>query len=59
MYVDGVMVYVGGKQDFIDNCDPDMMSFWEINEVRKTLQYRDMVEFWYRVPGTFDNEGLV
>ena len=59
MDIDGVKVDVGGKQDFIDNCDPDRMSFWEIDEVRTCLQYHDMVEFWYRIPGTLEDEGLV
>ena len=59
MEMGGLKVYTGGKYDFIDNCDPDRFSFWEVDEVRTTLRYRDLVEFWYRVPGSLDDEGLV
>ena len=45
MDIDGVKVYVGGKQDFIDNCDPDRMFFEDIDEIMKSLQYRDMQSF--------------
>ena len=50
---------LGGKDDFKDNCNPYRYSFWEVDEVRTTLGYRDLVEFWYRVPGTIDDGGLV
>ena len=59
MEMGGLKVYTGGKSDFIDNCDPDRFSFWEVDEVRTTLEYRDLVEFWFRVPRTIDDERLV
>ena len=59
MEMGGLKVYTRGKSNFIDNCNSDRFSFWEVDEVRSTLGYRDLVEFWYRVPGSLDDEGLV
>ena len=37
MDVGGAKVYVGGREDFVDDCDPDRFSFWELDDVRIKL----------------------
>ena len=51
MDVGGAKVYVGGREDFVDDCDPNRFSFWELDDVRMKLQYKNLVEFWYKEPG--------
>ena len=59
MDVGRAKVYVGGGEDFLDDYDPDRFLFWELVDVRMKLQYKDLVEFWYKEPRSTENDGLV
>nr|POE44704.1 hypothetical protein CFP56_77900 [Quercus suber] len=44
-------VYVGGKIDIVDNCDPDKWSKVEIESICREFGYTEVDKLWYKMPG--------
>ena len=53
------LIYEGGKTDYIEDCDLDMMSYFEVQyEICNRLQYPATSLLYYRIPGESLEKGL-
>ncbi|CAL9005795.1 unnamed protein product [Prunus brigantina] len=51
--------YVNGSVDWFNYCDKNTMSMTEIDGMVKELRYKDIINYWYSIPGGYFDGGLV
>ncbi|CAK9133669.1 unnamed protein product [Ilex paraguariensis] len=51
--------YVGGKINYIDDCDCELMSLIEMDDITNTLSYAPYIGFYYKFSGLDLDKGLV
>ncbi|CAL9005727.1 unnamed protein product [Prunus brigantina] len=51
--------YVNGSVDWFDYCDKNTMLMTDIDGMVKELRYKDIINYWYSIPGGYFDGGLV
>lgn len=51
-------MYMGGRVNHFDNCDPSRMSMPEIVSMVETLGYSGFINYYFRLPGRNLDNGL-
>ncbi|PIN24524.1 hypothetical protein CDL12_02744 [Handroanthus impetiginosus] len=51
--------HIRGEVDYIDYVEPNKMSLIIMDTIEKMLGFQDFIGFYYRIPGSEDDEGLV